>query len=281
MVSKPVVSPTSKSAPCIAASGFGNLRHSRLGSLRYAKQILCPSSCGRTAREVRQAQKDQTQVQRAFGWRTGDLNGSLPVLLFLLRCLAIIENARFSPQVGYVGGVVSMPSSQFKMKTSSIPALFLALVLIGYAVFLASTISLLPQRMATHFDASGQPNGWMGRSSAVVFQGIAGLVLPLIITAVFYTIRFLPPQWINLPRRDFWFSPERREKTCTYLSRQGLWLASLLVGLAAVVWCQLIESNSASIPHLSSSEFLVTIAAFGGAMIVWVITIFRHFANAA
>jgi hypothetical protein len=39
-VSKPAVSPTSKSAPCIAASGFGNPRHSRLGSLRYAKHIL-------------------------------------------------------------------------------------------------------------------------------------------------------------------------------------------------------------------------------------------------
>jgi hypothetical protein len=38
-VSKPAVSPTSKSAPCIAASGFGNPRHSRLGSLRYAKHI--------------------------------------------------------------------------------------------------------------------------------------------------------------------------------------------------------------------------------------------------
>jgi uncharacterized membrane protein len=167
------------------------------------------------------------------------------------------------------------------MKTSRIPALVLALVLIGNVVFLASTVALLPQRMATHFDASGHPNGWMGRSSAVVFQGIVGLVLPLIITVLFCTIRFLPTRWINLPRRDFWFSPERREKTCTYFSRQGLWLASLLVGLQALVWYQLIESNSASIPHLSTSVFLVTIAAFGGAMIVWVITFFRHFANAA
>jgi cysteine desulfurase len=39
-VSKPAVSPTSKSAPCIVASGFGNPRHSRLGSLRSVKHIL-------------------------------------------------------------------------------------------------------------------------------------------------------------------------------------------------------------------------------------------------
>ena len=38
-VSKPAVSPASKPAPHSFARRFGNLRHGRLGSLRYAKQI--------------------------------------------------------------------------------------------------------------------------------------------------------------------------------------------------------------------------------------------------
>jgi uncharacterized membrane protein len=167
------------------------------------------------------------------------------------------------------------------MKTARIPAIVFALLLIGYFVFLACTVSLLPQRMATHFDANGQPNGWMSRSSAVVFQGVVGLLLPLIITVVFCTLKFVPTQLINVPGRDYWFSPEHRKETCTYLSRQGLWLASLLVGLQAMVWYQLIESNSAKIPHLSSSQFLFTLTIFGVAMIIWVIRIFRHFSKVA
>jgi uncharacterized membrane protein len=159
--------------------------------------------------------------------------------------------------------------------------LVLTLLLIGYVAFLVCTVSLLPQHMATHFDASGHPNGWMSRSSAVVFQGVVGLILPLIITVVFCTLKYVPPEKINVPRRDFWFGPEHREETCAYLSRKGLCLASLLVGLQAMVWYQLIESNSTSIPHLSSSQFLVTLAVFGLAMIIWVITLFRHFAKAA
>jgi len=151
--------------------------------------------------------------------------------------------------------------------------------MVGYVVFLVCTVSLLPERMATHFDASGQPNGWGSRTSAVILQGVVGLVLPLMIAAAFCIIRWVPPQKINVPRRDFWFAPERRIETCNHLARQGLWLASLMVGLQATVWYQLIQSNSTRVPHLSSASFLVTIAVFGAAMIIWVISFFRHFAK--
>jgi hypothetical protein len=43
-VSKPAVSPASKPARCTSARRFGNLRHGRLGSLRYAQQIQSGSS---------------------------------------------------------------------------------------------------------------------------------------------------------------------------------------------------------------------------------------------
>jgi hypothetical protein len=89
----------------------------------------------------------------------------------------------------------------------------------------------------------------------------------------------VPPQKINVPRRDYWFGPERREETCSYLARKGLWLASLLVGLQAMVWYQLIDSNSTTIPHLSSLQFFIILAVFGLAMIVWVVTLFRHFSK--
>jgi hypothetical protein len=41
-------------------------------------------------------QKHQIQVQRKSGRRTGELNGSLPVLLVLLCCLRIPDIGRFS-----------------------------------------------------------------------------------------------------------------------------------------------------------------------------------------
>lgn len=167
------------------------------------------------------------------------------------------------------------------MKTSRIPAIILGLLLIGYVAFLVSTVSLLPPHIATHFDGRGQPTGWMTRSSAAAFQGVIGLLLPLIVAASFCIVRFIPTRAINFPNRDFWFSAERRNETCTYLSRQGLWLASLLVLVQAMVWYQLIESNLRKIPHLSLPAFLITVGAFGTVSIVWVIKLFNHFRKGA
>lgn len=167
------------------------------------------------------------------------------------------------------------------MKIARIPAIAFALLLVGYVVFLGCTITLLPQQMATHFDANGQPNGWMSRSSAAVFQGVIGLILPLIIAVSFWGLRFMPTRVLNFPRRDFWFAPERRDETCNYLSRQGFWLASLLVGLQGLVWYQLIESNSISIPHLSSLGFLAILGGFAVFIIIWVLRLFRHFGKPA
>lgn len=159
------------------------------------------------------------------------------------------------------------------------PAIIFVLLLIGYVIFISCTVPLLPQRVASHFDIHGQPNGWMSRSSAAILQGVVGLALPLIIVAGFGAARFASAQKINMPRKDFWFAPERREETCAYLLRQGLWLASMEVGLQCAVWYQLVESNDMKMPQLSTFGFLATLGIFGIAMIIWFLNLFRHFAK--
>jgi uncharacterized membrane protein len=166
------------------------------------------------------------------------------------------------------------------MKTARLPAVIFGSLLFGYAAFLACTFSNLPGQMATHFDAHGQPNGWMPRSVAITFQAIVGMVLPLVIAAFFGAIRLMPMRSINLPRRDYWFSPERRDATCAYLARQGLWLASLIVVLQAAVWYQILESNRASTKHFSLTSLFIVLSVFTIALIGWVIGLFRHFARA-
>jgi hypothetical protein len=167
------------------------------------------------------------------------------------------------------------------MKTVRAPAIIFGLLLIAYVILLAGTVSMLPQRIATHFDGGGHPNGWMSRSSAVVFQGVIGLIIPLTFAAAFSLLRFVPPQGISFPNREFWFAPERRGETCSFLSRQGFWFASLLVVLQGIVWYQVIEANAQTIPRLSSSWFWVTFGLFGAALIIWALRLFSHFRKAA
>jgi uncharacterized membrane protein len=192
------------------------------------------------------------------------------------------EAAAFNSAVQKIGEVYNLQMEFRKVvgttaKMVRNPAIIFALLLIGYVVFISCTVPLLPEQVASHFDINGRPNGWMSRSSAAIFQVVVGLVLPLVIVAGFGAARFVSAEKINMPRKDFWFAPERREETCAYLLRQGLWLANMEIGLQCAVWYQLVESNDMKMPQLSSFGFLATLGVFGIAMIVWVLNLFRHF----
>jgi hypothetical protein len=50
------------------------------------------------------------------------------------------------------------------MKTSRIPLIVFVLCCLGYLGFLTWTAPLLPERLASHFGASGQADGWMPHS---------------------------------------------------------------------------------------------------------------------
>src|SRR5580658_2532538 len=69
----------------------------RFCSFYFAAERLWKALDFHRARKGGQKQEDQIQVQRTFDRRTGELNGSLSVLLVLLRCRTIMESARFSP----------------------------------------------------------------------------------------------------------------------------------------------------------------------------------------
>ena len=167
------------------------------------------------------------------------------------------------------------------MKTSWLSAVVFTIVLVGYFAFLDCTYSVMPPRMATHFDAQGQANGWMNRSSAVIFQGVIGLIVPGVLLAVIFMLRFAPQKQINMPRADFWFGPEHRRETCAYIMRQGFWLASMLVLFQYAIWYELIQSNSEKIPQLSLTVFLSVIGVFAVALVAWVMNLFRHFRKTA
>ncbi len=71
----------------------------------------------------------------------------------------------------------------------------------------------LPERLASHFDASGTPDGYASRSEFMlvwIFAIVLVNVTPLILGPL---IRKLPSRFVNTPNRDYWLAnPERRER---------------------------------------------------------------------
>ena len=144
-----------------------------------------------------------------------------------------------------------------------------------FAVIVLSTAEL-PPRVASHFNAAGQPDGWMSRTSYVWFMLAMAGGLSLLIVAIFYGVRFFPPSTINLPHRDYWLTPERSRETYDYLFRAGVWLAVFEAALFLGIHLLVVAANNAQPVRLSGSVWGL-LGGFLVALIGWSYFLVRRF----
>jgi len=157
--------------------------------------------------------------------------------------------------------------------------LALALILL-YQCFLGCWVwsgSQLPDRVATHFNGGGEPNGWMSRSGHQGSMLVFGLAFPMLFVLLSYATRFLPRGLVNIPYRDYWLAPERRAETSNYLVRQSLWLACLAVCFVIGLQFSIVHANQQHPPHLSVAVLLATVVPFLAGTMIWAFMLMRHF----
>jgi uncharacterized membrane protein len=149
-------------------------------------------------------------------------------------------------------------------------------VLVAAVTHTVHYLPKLPERMATHFNGSGAPNGWMTREGLVKLNAATlGLVLAAVV-GVAYLIRVLPPWLLNIPNKDYWLAPERRQESARRAFAHMLWLGALVAAFLTGINHLIYVANIAGGPaHLSGSGFVALVVAFLAAMGVWVVVL--HF----
>jgi hypothetical protein len=147
---------------------------------------------------------------------------------------------------------------------------------VAFLVEVVYSVTLLPDRVASHFDFEGQPDGWMSRFTTLLFMAVFGIVFPLLLPALFYGIRHLPDSALNLPDRGYWLAPERREETHGFLFRHALWLACMQVGFAMVLHALVVDANLQTPPRLSGGIWGAG-GLFLAGVIAWIWCLLRHF----
>lgn len=156
------------------------------------------------------------------------------------------------------------------------PALLLAVLYAVFVVILVRDAARLPERMATHFDWRGQPDGWMSSQGYLTFMAVFGFLFPLFPAALCLLLRFLPASVINIPHREYWLAPERRGETVGYLVRHMLWLSCLMSGLTIVLHQLTVEANQQVPPQLSNAIWGYLVLFLVG-VFLWIFTLVRHF----
>jgi uncharacterized membrane protein len=121
-----------------------------------------------------------------------------------------------------------------------------AFILAGsaFAVFLVwSAWGDLPLRMESHFDAGGRPDGYMSRDAFFATLATLGGGTVLLLMLVPVLLRVVPSSAINLPHRDYWLAPERREPSIQRIAVCCGWFAVATAALFVMVVALTLRAN--------------------------------------
>jgi hypothetical protein len=157
------------------------------------------------------------------------------------------------------------------------PVVF-ALLVAGAAVFVWLTAASMPPVVASHFDASGVANGSMPRGFYIRFMAGLIVALPALLAITSYSIG-RPNARINLPNRDYWLAPERRDQTIAYLRQYLMRFGAMLVVFLCYVHWLVVRANEIQPPRLSNRALFAGLIVFLVYALVWTRLLLRRFGN--
>jgi serine/threonine-protein kinase len=172
------------------------------------------------------------------------------------------------------GGEPYQPREKI-MPARPAPIIVFVLLCLGLAGTAAYYLPVLPERLATHFDAAGRANGWSDHAGFV--ESVSALVV--IMAAIFLgggLIGRIPDRLINLPNKGYWLAPERRDQALAFLRDWLRWFIVLTLAMLTLIIGMALRANLAAPPELSGYATWV-IAAYVVLVLAMLLTVFRRF----
>jgi hypothetical protein len=106
----------------------------------------------------------------------------------------------------------------------------------------------------------------------IVLAAVVSFSIPRVIAA-------MPVSMINLPHKDFWLSPDRREDTLAYIRVWTAWLGCALLAFLLFVMELVFRANLHGPPQLNMAAFVPALLAFVAFDTVAIIKLILHFSK--
>jgi uncharacterized membrane protein len=165
------------------------------------------------------------------------------------------------------------------MSDTNLPrGLFFAILAAGIAQCVHD-FPLLPDRIATHFSASGVPNGWMTKSQFLITYAV--VILPAIAVG-FWTPRKIaqtPDAKFRLPNKDYWLAPGQRAGTIEYFRKFFNWYGCAFLFVEVCVMGLAMRANLNSPPRMPTVPIVSVLVAFVLSNAVAVFATVRRFSK--
>lgn len=152
------------------------------------------------------------------------------------------------------------------------------LVLLLTAMDVAWHFPRLPERLATHFNMTGQADGWSSRGSFLTLWLTMLTGMSLLFAGLRWLVQVIPGEYVNMPRRDYWFAPERAGYTRAAIGELILWLGLLMLATMSGLNHLTMRANLSATPDLGPWPWVMTGANLAVTLVV-VLTFTRRFAR--
>lgn len=133
----------------------------------------------------------------------------------------------------------------------------------------------LPEKVASHFNASGMPDAWMDKGSFITTYLLVTSFAALLFPAMNLLLRILPLSMINLPNKDYWLAPKRKDAAFDRLASFFLLFGAATLALLLDIFHQ---AFLVSLGRAQSLEHpVVSLVLYVGFTAVWSIVMIRGF----
>ena len=120
----------------------------------------------------------------------------------------------------------------------------------------------MPDPVISKFGPDGAPRGWMSKSNFLWLQGLMQFGMAALFIAIAEFSHAIPDWAFNMPNKEYWLHPNRREETLRYNGGILMIIGGITGLFLAAIWQQVYRANLAGGQPLDQGPFAFMLSAF-------------------
>lgn len=162
-----------------------------------------------------------------------------------------------------------------RLAIERIGCVLLFLAVLAGLLQLIFQLTLLPEKVATHFGPNGAPDGFMSRTSHATFQVALILGMPIFLLGLGRLSRYMPNSMVNIPNKAYYLHPDRRDQTLATTNVFLVWITvvteAFFIGLSHLLFTANIEQSNLSTVGFTILMSVYFAAIFGMSLsLLWI-----------
>jgi uncharacterized membrane protein YidH (DUF202 family) len=145
------------------------------------------------------------------------------------------------------------------------------LIEVSVLAYIIFTTGSMPEKIASHFNSAGLPNGFMPQQGYLLFMLAFTVGIPTLVACSISIALRSNKTRIKIPNKEFWFSRKNNQDTIKVLNACMIWLGSLISIFMGYVHWLLIKANSVQPAQLPNNLLYLGMALFLISILIWVI----------